>query len=1038
MIVALGSLSLITIPKESSPNIKFGLINISTFYAGVSPIDMDQLITQEIEQAIKDIDGIKKITASSRVGISNVTIELESDAAVKDVMTEIKDEIDKVALPSDAEDPFVLEISTDSEVMFDLVIYGDRTITTPDSLKQLARSIKNKLTGNGSISSINIAGGDEFDIQLVLNRAKMEQMGITLNQVMNTIRSFNQNIPLGNFTVGELAYDFRIQGELENAYDLLDLQIIWTDSEVVLQDLWEIVYKYGDESVRTFWKTNDTGYYALSLTFNKSAWGNVFTTSAEAKKAIEELFQTQEFASIQHAFTNDLSEFVKEDYRVLADNARQTFALVFLFTVVFLSVKESVLATLSVPLSFLITFFVLDKLGSTLNFMTNFSLVLTLGIAIDAATVIVEAAGKNMKLWFDPKHAVLLAVKDFYKPLISGTMTTAIVFIPMMFLPGIIGKFLAFIPITIFTTLVASLFIALTLNTALFYKFSKKQTTYREDLQWERFLPPLYKELLAEDRVGKTALGTEEISTRQRRLDKMSEWYATFLRFFLAKKSMRRATVIVPFVGLIFTFVFFNIWFTLFPQSDNGFFWLTVTGKEWTTTQAMYQYLPTIEEVIGSLPEVKQYVTTTSNNSISINVDLLSKKERKEQKLRDVFAVESEVLERLQTLEQQGLKVASQVEWWGPPPAKPIGLKLIAENSEQFSELLTIANEFEQYLLWVDGTKNVAISSQPSPGQFTYEFNHDRLKSLGLTPSDIVWEISAAINWISAGSIRIQKEDRDIKVLYSDFADTVSPSAIEEMSITTRVGPVIVGEVLDYKIENAVGEIAREDTRITIRVDADLAEGRDGRGPELQAAFEARAQAYNFPSGINYNAAGEQQENAELISATFQGFFIAMFCIFVILVLQFNSFRKPVVIMYSVICALLWVNIGLLVTGNLYSMAFAIWFIALTGIIVNNAIIVIDRIRENVSRHIDHFDAIVEAGKSRLEPIIITTLNTLVWVLPITFQDKFREGLGITLIFGLFVGSIMTLFVIPSLYYIVFIKQKKEKVEVKKHRITNS
>ncbi|MBP7847669.1 efflux RND transporter permease subunit [Patescibacteria group bacterium] len=158
---------------------------------------------------------------------------------------------------------------------------------------------------------------------------------------------------------------------------------------------------------------------------------------------------------------------------------------------------------------------------------------------------------------------------------------------------------------------------------------------------------------------------------------------------------------------------------------------------------------------------------------------------------------------------------------------------------------------------------------------------------------------------MSAGSIRIQKEDRDIKVLYSDFADTVSPSAIEEMSITTRVGPVIVGEVLDYKIENAVGEIAREDTRITIRVDADLAEGRDGRGPELQAAFEARAQAYNFPSGINYNAAGEQQENAELISATFQGFFIAMFCIFVILVLQFNSFRKPVVIMYSVICALL-------------------------------------------------------------------------------------------------------------------------------------
>lgn len=1027
MIVAMGTMSLLTIPKESTPEIKFWIISISTFYPGVSPVDIDQLVTQEIEQAIKDIDGIKKISSSSKVGISNITVELDNEADVKSVMTEIKDEIDKVQLPSEAEDPFVLEVSFDSEVMFDLVLYGDPNITTPESLKALARSIKNKLTGQWRISSINIAGWDEYDIQLVLNRAKMEQIGISLTQVMSTIRAFNQNIPLGNFTVGDLDYDFRIQGELKNPHELLDLEVVGATENVLLKDLGEIVYKYNDESVRSFGKSGDTWYYSIALTFNKNPGDNVFSSSAEAKKLIDEVLQTQEFAHIQHAYSNDLSEFVKEDYRVLADNAWQTFALVFLFTVIFISIKESLLATIAVPLSFLVTFFVLEKLWSSLNFMTNFSLVLTLWIAIDAATVVIEAAGKYMKLWYTPKNAVLLSVHDYYKPLIAGTMTTAIVFVPMMFLPWIIGKFLAFIPITIFTTLVAALFIALTLNTALLYKTSKNSPTYRPDPQAEKFLAPAYATLLAEDRKWKEALDPEKISRRQRKLDNLSDGYARRLNFLLTKSVLRRTSVILPLVALIATFAFFKIWFTLFPQSDNWFFGVTITAQQGTTTQGMTEHLPFIEEVIGSFPETKQFSTTIDANTITILVDLVNKKERKKQWMRDVFAVEQEVLKRFEQLEQRWLKVASQVEGGWPPPSKPVWLKLIAENSEQFSQLLEIANEFEQHLRSVEGTKNVAISSQPSPWQFTYQFNYQKLKALGLSPNDVVGEISAAINGINAGSIRLDKEDRDIKVLYHEFADEVTPSQIENMVINTRVWPVVVGELLDYTIENAVGEIAREDTRITIRVDADLAEWREGRWPELQTAFEQRASSYSFPAGISYSAAGEQQENAELIAATFQGFFVAMFCIFVILVLQFNSFGKPVVIMYSVVCALLWVNLGLLLTWNLYSMAFAIWFIALTGIIVNNAIIVIDRIRENVSRNVDHYEAIVEAGKSRLQPIIITTLNTLVWVLPITLQDKFWEWLGVTLMFGLLVGSIMTLFVIPSLYYIVFITRKGKK-----------
>jgi HAE1 family hydrophobic/amphiphilic exporter-1 len=298
---------------------------------------------------------------------------------------------------------------------------------------------------------------------------------------------------------------------------------------------------------------------------------------------------------------------------------------------------------------------------------------------------------------------------------------------------------------------------------------------------------------------------------------------------------------------------------------------------------------------------------------------------------------------------------------------------------------------------------------------------------LGLTPNDITREISSILNGVGAWSINVDGEDRDIKIVYEQFIDEVSPTDIEQLTISTRIWPLVVWEVLEYSIDNGVGEIAREDTKILIRVDADVADGFNGQWPRMQSELVAWAQTYSFPDGISYDIAWEAQENADLIWAAVQGLFISTFVIFWILVLQFNSFSKPIIIMYSVICALLWVNIWLWATWNPYSMAFGIGFIALTWIVVNDAIILIDRINQNIAKKIDTAEAIIEAWRSRLQPIILTTLTTLLWVLPISLQDKFWEWLWFTMIFWLFAGSAMTLFVIPSLYHIVFVEEKWEK-----------
>lgn len=1025
LVVAMGGFSLMSIPKESSPKIEFWIIQISTFRPGVNPVDMDNLITEKIEKAIEDINGIKKISSTSSVWFSSTVVELQNNADTNDVLIEIKDEVEKVDLPDEAEDPVVTELSTDNEVMFELVIYGDETLFPKSRLLEAARTLQNKLEGTNGITTMNIVGDAAYDLQILVDKATIEELGISLSQVSSALRAYNQNIPLGQYEVDDLEYDFRIQGELSTEEEIRQIPIVTEGiATLTIGDVATVHRNYTDESVRKVGLLSKNWYNAITMTVNKREGVNIFSASSDAKKAIENELKTQWFNGIQHLYSSDLSEIIIEDYQTLATNGRQTLVLVFICCLIFIGLKESIIATIGIPLAFLTTFFVLDQLGLSLNFLTNFSLVLTLGIAIDTFIVIVEAAFERVKLGYNPKTAAMLAVRDFKAPLISWTATTIAVFIPMMSLPGVTGKFLAYIPITIFATLVAALFISLTVNPALYYRFSKKKTRYVAWMNAEQFLTAEDRALLEAERVWKEARDEAHSSRHQKFLERLNGRYERFLRWYLSSKRRRIFSIIIPVILLVLSLIFLSpqIGFTLFPDGDNERFDLIITTKVGTNTETTAKRIPYIEPTLSDIPELKLYTITANDNTINVAVELTDNKKRQREGLRDVFEVEKDVNEKLAFLQQEGLTVESAPLAGGPPQSKPVAIKLVADTSDKFSVLLEVANDFKEYLRTVEGTKNVSVSSKETPWQFVYTFNYATLSRLGLTPNDIIWELAPALNGQNAGSITINEQDIDIEVLYNEFSTTVSPSEILDLTITTRVGPVKVSDVLSYSVDNAVGEIARENTAILVRVESDLTEEYQNRWPELQAILLERAAQYTFPAGITYQAGGEGQENQDLIMATFRGFFIAIFLIFSILVLQFNSFRKPAIIMYSIVCAMLGVNIGLFLTGNPYSMPFAIWFIALTGIVVNDAIVLIDRIVENMSHDIDAFDAIVEAGRSRLQPIILTTLTTLLWVLPLSLQDKFREGLWFTLIFGLFAGSAMTLFVIPSLYYVFFAK----------------
>jgi multidrug efflux pump subunit AcrB len=1048
MIVVMGLLSMITIPKESSPDIKFGIITITTVYPGVNPEDIDKSITEKIEKEISDIEGINKITSTSSVGVSSSVVELKNGVNTRDTLTDIKDRIDALSFPSDAQDPRVQEISSQNELMFQVSLYGDSQKYDTQSLMQFARKIQHELEGKYGIESMEIgwvstdpfaasAGESEYDIEVKISRSKLESLGLSLGQIANTIRSFNANTPLGNFTIGDLNYDFRFEWELTDISALKNIVLKGNGVSLVrLGDISEITLNYDNSAQGSLGFYQASGYNYVTIAVNKKSGANIFKVSKSAKTALEEYLQEHsDFQELGIRYSMDLGETIIEDYKNLWGTAVQTFILVFLTIFIFVGLRESMIASILLPLAFFITFVVLNILGLSLNFLTNFSLVLTLGIAIDTIIVIIEGAAERQKLWFSRKNAVLLAMQDLKSPLISGTATTLCAFLPMIFLPGVIGRFLAYIPITVFSTLLAALILSLTLAWVLFASLARKTTSYYRDINYEKAFAKDESDFLAQERKWKNEISWESLNFREKFLSFLSEKYYRVLSRFLHNRVSRLSAIFLPFILLILSFILLapQIGFTLFPASDEGIINIRIEAKTGTDEKVLWNYIPQVESVISQFEELKVYTVSVSRNQMNIYVELTDDQERKKLGQKDVFQIEEEIILGLDSLRSQWFLVEVATQANGPPTGAPVGIKLSVNSTSDLWILKQVADDFKAHLQGLEGTKNVSSSSSENPGQFVFRFDENALAFSGLTPSDILGPLRTNFAGISASSMQSEFEENDIMLSIAEYESELSPDDVENTLIPTKIGDVRVGDYARYSFEPSLSSISRLDGKINISVESEVENGY--LPTDIQPKLIEFAQEYNFPDAVSYSAGGENSENAELIFATIQSFFIAIFLIFAILVFQFNSYSQPIMILYSVVLALLGVNIGLFLTGNPYSMTFGIGFIALTWVVVNDAIILVDRINRNLDRlnrnfdvskltHEDYVESLIAAGKSRLQPIIVTTITTVLWVLPLALQDAFWAGLGFTMIFGLFAGSSMTLFVVPAFYHLIYLKKK--------------
>lgn len=1016
-------MSVLMIWKDANPALDLWQVNITTVYLWVSPDDMDTLVTEKIEREIKDVKWIKKIVSTSSLWVSSVTVELKNWVDKQKVLTEIKDWVDKASLPWEAEDPVVINIDTEDNSLFNIMLYWKKWEITQDYLLEKATVLKNSLEWKWKIDKIDISWGEDYKVFVLLDKEKIEALWLWAGDVANIISSYNKNTPIWNFSIKDLKYDYRFDWEIKEIKELLDFPITSSDSSIVyLRDIAEVKRKFDNDAITSWGFYEDTGYLTQTLTIKKASSDDIFASSKKAKETLEEELHKWEYEGIKYEITNDGSEVIIDDYKDLFGNMMSTFVLVFITLLLFIWFKEGFLATVIIPLAYLVTFIVLYYAGFRLNFLTNFSLILSLWVAIDTIIVIIEAANKNLKLWLSPKTAVLIAVRDYKAPLISGTLTTLAAFLPLMFLPGVTWKYLAYIPVTIFITLLASLFLSLTVTQAIFMKISKWAKTFRRNPEEESVMDEIELELLEFERQWKTEKVAEHSSLHWKLFEKMTNLYYNTLKAVVSKKINRLLIIFIPFFLLIWTFKVFDIWFILFPKSDNPFINIEVSWREWRNSESLVWIMPSIEEKVSKIEEVKNFSIKADTTSVVSTIELLKKDIRDERWLRNSFDVEKELNTIFDEFRKDWFRVETSVASNWPPEWKAVWIKLIADSKKDFQKLITISKDFEDFLKDKEWTKNVSSTAKETPGQFVFNFKKDKLQDLGLTPNDILWEIATQTFWRNAWVLKWEYDDYDIKIKLADFEDDLSPSDIENMVINTRVWKIKVWDVVSYDLEKAVANIKREDRKINIVVWADV---EDWYLPtDFQPALEAFAKEYNYPEWTSFEAWWEAADNADLIIATLSAFFISLFIIFAILVLQFNSYGQPLIVLYSVVLAMLWVNIWLVIMDQPRSMAFAIWFIALTWIVINNAIILIDKMNINIKEWLKWVEAIANAWKSRLIPMLATTITTILWIYPISQQDEFWAWLWYTIIFGLIAWTTMTLFAIPSLYYIFFVDEE--------------
>ncbi len=821
---------------------------------------------------------------------------------------------------------------------------------------------------------------------------------------------------------------------------------------------------------------------SITISLIKRQGASVLDTVDKAKATVES--EIKKFGpGVKYDVGIDLAKQVRKDFDQLTHDFLLTVFFVSIILFLIVGLKEALVAGLAIPLVFFITFGMLQFLGISLNFLSLFSLILSLGLLVDDAIVVVSATKQYLNTGkFTPEEAVLLVLNDFKLVLLTTTLATVWAFLPLLFATGIIGEYLKSIPITVSITLIASLLIALMVNHPLAAVLERIRMTKRLFYIIEILLiiaiglaiyqGTIYSIIFAilliigfirmvswYEHGGKVYLEENKILTQKEWQDdglikaKLAKqgsrdhesflsrlihgildfhlvlpiYENTFKKFIIDRKQRRKVliSVVVLFVFAVSLIPLGLVKSVFFPVQDSDYVFVDIRTPVGTSLEETSRRVMTIENELLKYTEISNMATiigrasqnsnrfgagTNSSNIASINLTLKDKKERniKSYELADI--IREDLKEH-----NIGMNIEVSTLAGGPPSGAAFQAQIGGDDMDKLS---SIVKDLKPILGEIKGVINVNVSQKDSVPEYTFNLDPIRLSENNLNASYVGSALRTAVSGLEL--TKIIRGDKEIKLIATfDSRSIPDLNAIQNLQIINFAKePVFLKDVADIELKPAVDVITRIDQKNTIVLTA----GADSttNGQEILSQFKKRLESYNLPSGYSISYGGENEQNAESVRSVLRAMIIALVLIVSTLIVQFNSFRKALIVLVPIPLALIGVFIGMAIFNVPLSFPGLIGILALFGIVVKNAIILVDKINLNIRSGIEFEDAIADAGKSRLEAIFITSISTIVGILPITLSNELWRSLGGAIIFGLTLSSFLTLYIVPAFYLVLF------------------
>ena len=1045
IITAVGIYSYMALPRESDPDITIPYVFVQTEYRGVSAADMETAITLKIEKKLKGLDKVKNISSVSSQGLSQINIEFLSGTDIDEVLTRVKDKVDEARneLPSDLEnEPSVFEVNF-SEMP--IVIYSLSGDVGPRQLRDMADDLKEDIESVPGILEVEISGGREREIRVEVDTDKLAYYHIPITQLNSAVVSENQNTSGGAITLGDGRYQLKVPGEFDTPEEILALVVTTHNGHpIYLKDVARVTDGLKDETSRS--RLN--GKESVNIAVKKRLGENIIRISEDIDEIVA---QAQAGFPRQVRITKlmNKSKDIKASVADLENNIISGLLLVVLVLFLFLGFRNAMLVGLAIPFSMFLSFTALHALGITLNMVVLFALTLALGMLVDNAIVIIENIFRYMQQGVPRIQAAMRAAGEVAWPVIGSTLTTLAAFFPMLFWPGIMGDFMSYLPITLIITLTSSLVVALVINPALCAYFM-------------RIKPEQIQVALTES--GAPDLGDNPVEIRGFLLT----FYARALERALNHKI---AVLVGSFAVLV---ILFQIWMLrigaekpveFFPAVDPRSAYVNIEVPEGADLEFIDRTMQAVERAVtgnadapyhqamaptvhhradgsdfmapADINNVEHIFTKTVQDSAGggvfdsnlpnhIGIQFMDFADRISPTRTDL----EEIRNRVAPI--PGVKITVDEQREGPPVGAPINIEISGDN---FTVLSRLADQFKAVVANIPHVKDVRDDYQG--GLPTVEVKIDRQKTalFGLTTSAVGTALKVAYNGLDVSTYYEGDDDYDITVTLND-ADRKDLDILHKLVIPSPLGQMVpLTTLAQIRYTTGLGNIVRKNHQRVVTVKANVDETKiTGTVARIQAQKLLADQ--EMPPGYRFKFTGEDQEQKEAEAFLSKAFVVALFLIFLILVTLFNSVIQPVMILTSVILSFGGAFWGLAVIKSPFGVIMTgVGIISLAGVVVNNAIVLIDYTNKLRASGMTVREAVVAAGATRLRPVLLTAVTTILGLLPMVTgvsydfhlmavsytseSTQWWKSMAVVVIFGLMISTLLTLVVIPSLYALI-------------------